>query len=236
MRLKKKSLLLIFGTILLSVSAQNLKPTIYLGTLVQHEYYSMSYVEAYEQPEWTFHMICAKCFGDEVRKNNFRADPKVTTRSSQLMDYKGSGFDRGHLVPAADMTRNEVAMSESFYMSNMSPQNASFNRGVWRKLEGQIRELCNLYDTVYVVSGPIIEPGFSTIGINQVVVPQYYFKAVYINKAEKMMGFILPNEGSSAPLSSFRSTIDDIEMRTGLDLFSGLEDEKEAVLESKIAE
>ena len=72
--------------------------------------------------------------------------------------------------------------------------------------------------------------------IKRVVVPQYYFKAVYINKAEKMMGFILPNEGSSAPLSSFRSTIDDIEMRTGLDLFSGLEDEKEAVLESKIAE
>lgn len=214
---------------------QSLEPRSYQGEHIKHTYYSLSYVESYEQPEWTFHMICLHCFGNSERKNNFREDPTIKSSSSQLSDYKNSGFDRGHLVPAGDMTRNDLAMSESFYMSNMSPQAASFNRGIWKKLEDILRDWSYQYDTIYIVTGPIIEPGFKTIGANKVAVPQHYFKAIYIPRSAKMVGFILPNEGSASPLSSFQVTIDEIERRTKLDLFYGLEDELETTLESTLS-
>lgn len=217
------------------LSAQMFSPLPRLGCVIQHEYYIISYVERYEQPEWTFHMICQDCFGDSKRQNNFREDPLVKTKSAQLSDYKGSGFDRGHLVPAADMNKNVKAMSESFYLSNMSPQNPSFNRGIWRKLETQIREWSMDYDTLFIVTGPIIEENYSTIGANEIAIPQYYYKAVYAKASGKMIGFILPNEGSKENILQYQVTIDEIEKRTKLDFFPALQDDIEASLESKIS-
>lgn len=214
--------------------AQGLEPTVYAGMRVQHHYFSLSYVEVLEQPEWTFHMVCKDCFGSVKRRNDFRADPLVPGQSAQLEDYQGSGYDRGHLVPAGDMTRNSTAMSETFFMSNMSPQTASFNRGIWKKLEEQIRDWSLDLDTIYVVTGPIIEEGFTTIGQNKVAVPQHYFKALYFPKISFMLGFILPNEGSNQPLDTFQVTIDEIEQRSHLDLFAGLPDQFENELESAL--
>lgn len=225
------SLLILF---VLPVVGQNLEPSTYLGTKVKHQYYTISYVEEYEQPEWTFHTICKKCYGPAERKNNFRGDPLIKSGSAQLADYKGSGYDRGHLVPAADMNRNNTAMSESFFLSNMSPQNPSFNRGIWRKLETQIREWSLQYDTMYVVTGPIFERGYSTIGYNSVAVPQFYFKAIYAVKAQKMIGFILPNEGSKSDLSKYQVSVDLIEQRTKIDLFPSLDDTVEQKLEASL--
>jgi endonuclease G len=214
------------------LNAQNYAPTHYLGSLVNHQYYSLSYVEEYEQPEWTFHMICKNCYGNSERKNNFREDPLVKSKSAQLTDYKGSGYDRGHLVPAADMNINNTAMSESFYLSNMSPQKPSFNRGVWRKLETQIRGWSAVYDTLYVVTGPILEYGYKTTGPNEVAIPQFYYKAIYTENPSKMIGFILPNEGSKENILKYQVTIDEIEKRTKLDLFPALNDTLEERLES----
>jgi len=226
--LKKLFLLfLAFG----SLTAQNLEPSTYLGVVVRHEYYALSYVEEYEQAEWTFHMICKDCFGATERKNNFRDDPSIKTTSALLSDYKDSGYDRGHLVPAGDMTMNELAMSESFYMSNMSPQSSSFNRGIWRKLESQIRDWSNIYDTTYVVTGPIINFGFSTIGSNRVAVPQLYYKVIYFKNRQKMVAYILPNEGSKSDLSNFQVTVDEVEQKTMIDFFPSLEDALENRLE-----
>ena len=223
-------------SLLFFCKAQNLSPSAYLGTVINHQYYSISYVEEYEQPEWTFHMVCRNCYGQEERKNNFRVDPFVITKSAELSDYKGSGYDRGHLVPAADMNRNETAMSESFYLSNISPQLPSFNRGIWRQLETQIREWSMVYDTLYVVTGPILEFGYKTIGLNEVAIPQFYYKAIYAKNHGKMIGFILPNEGSKEDILSFQVTIDEIEKQTKLDLFHSLNDNLEQRLESSLSE
>jgi len=214
------------------VLAQGLEPTVYAGVRVQHQYFSLSYVEFFEQPEWTFHLVCKDCFGTVKRINDFRADPLVLSQSAQLEDYQLSGYDRGHLVPAGDMTRNSTAMSESFFMSNMSPQAASFNRGIWKKLEEQIRDWSLDLDTIYIVTGPIIESGFTTIGQNNVAIPQHYFKALYFPKISRMLGFLLPNEGSNQPLDTFQVTIDEIEQRSHLDLFPALADQIENELES----
>lgn len=215
--------------------AQNLSPSVYLGTKIQHQYYSISYVEEYEQPEWTFHMVCKNCYGESERKNNFREDPLVKTKSAELSDYKGSGYDRGHLVPAADMNRNETAMSESFYLSNMSPQHPSFNRGIWRQLETQIREWSMIYDTLYVVTGPILEFGYKTIGLNEVAIPQFYFKAVYAINHGKMIGFVLPNAASKKDILDYQVTVDEIEKLTKIDLFQALNDNLEERLESSFS-
>lgn len=224
----------VFFVIAFKVDAQEFIPTTNKGYLVHHDFYTMSYVEEYEQAEWTFHLICKKCYGSAVRKNNFREDPKISTISAQIADYAGSGYDRGHLVPAGDMSRNEIAMSESFFMSNMSPQIPAFNRGIWQKLEGQLRSWSFEFDTMYVVTGPIINFGYKTIGKNQVAVPQFYFKAIFLKNSEIMIGFILPNQESNAALYNYQVTIDQIEKITNLDIFASLDDRIERIMESRL--
>jgi len=100
-------------------STNNYLPSSSNGQLVKHTYYSMSYNEEHEQPEWVAYELKAAQFKGKwvKRKDNFRPDPKVKTKSAGLSDYKRSGYDRGHLVPAGDMAFNERAMSETFYMS-----------------------------------------------------------------------------------------------------------------------
>ena len=215
-------------------NAQSLEPSSFKGILIEHDYYSISYVETYEQPEWTFHVICQDCYGEAKRKNNFRQDLKVVSGSSQLVDYKGSGYDRGHLVPAADMNRNEIAMSESFFLSNMSPQKPSFNRGVWRKLETAIRNLSLEYDTIFVITGPVVGDNPARIGPNKVIVPKSYFKVLYLPQINKMIGYLLNNEASSLALKSFQLTVDEIESISGIDMFPALEDKLENRLESEL--
>jgi len=233
MKSEMKCLILFFSIgITFSSFAQDLSPTTKKGKVYSHEYYSFSYTEQYEQPEWTFHLVCKLCFGEEKRKNNFRPDKSILTGSAQLSDYKGSGYDRGHLVPAGDMTRNTIAMSESFFMSNMSPQDPSFNRGIWRKLESQIRKWSLDQDTIYVVTGPIIRSPYKKIGANDVAVPHSYFKALYFKNSGKMCAFILPNQGSKQPLSIFQCSIDKLELVSGLDFFHRIPNNLENRLES----
>ena len=97
------------------------------GEIITHNYYSLSYNEYHEQANWVHYKLRnALILGTAVRKDNFRADYNVSTKSASPYDYKGTGYDRGHLAPAGDMKINSVAMSESFFMSNISPQNPSF--------------------------------------------------------------------------------------------------------------
>ena len=123
-----------------------------------YEYYSLCYRESYEQAEWS-----AYCLTDEHlvknagRSDDFRADPKISTGSATPDDYKKTGYDRGHLSPAADFAFDKTAMSETFYMTNMSPQTGSFNRGIWKDLESTVRTWAKKFGRVYVVSGPILE-------------------------------------------------------------------------------
>ena len=111
------------------------------GQIVHHANYTLQYNEEHEQASWVAYRLTSHHLQNPStkRKDNFRSDPKVKTGSATLSDYKGSGYDRGHLAPAADFKWSSTAMSESFYMSNMSPQVPGFNRGIWKKLESKIR-------------------------------------------------------------------------------------------------
>lgn len=218
----------------LSLYAQNLLPTSTTGQVIKHTYYTLSYSETHEQAEWVYYELTqALINGSQARTNNFREDPFVTTTTAQLKDYKGSGYDRGHLCPAGDMKLNRVAMSETFYMSNMSPQVPSFNRGIWKKLEAVVRNWGANEGNIYVVTGGVLSTSVGSIGSNNVTVPKYYFKVIYTPSDKgKMIAFILPNEKSSKPLESFVVTVDKVESFTGIDFFPDLNDSLENVLES----
>ena len=207
--------------------------------LTIHTGYTLAYDEEHEQAKWVaYELTRDEVYGIHERADNFRSDPSIKSESASLDDYRGSGYDRGHLIPAADLPWAEEAMSDSFYMSNMSPQDPSFNRGIWASLEAVIRTFAATDGSVYVVTGPVLTDGpYPTIGDNAVSMPNYYYKVVldYTEPQKKGIGFVLPNEGSKGDLESFATTIDEVEQLTTIDFFPQLPDEDEEVLESSFA-
>ncbi|AEE16532.1 DNA/RNA non-specific endonuclease [Treponema brennaborense] len=205
-----------------------------------YEGFTLCYREAYEQAEWVAYEINrAELVKEAARSDNFRADPAITTGSATPADYKGSGYDRGHLAPAADMAFSAQAMSESFLMSNMSPQKPGFNRGVWKELESAVREWVQEFGSVYVVSGPVLEKAtYPTIGANRVAVPEWYYKVLFVpvgpDGAPRMAAFLLPNETSDRGYEAFAVSVDEVEERTGLDFFAALDDALETSLEATV--
>jgi endonuclease G len=202
--------------------------------IVQHKAYTLCYDEKHEQAKWVAYVLtAAETISRYERTNDFNTDPFVKTGSATNDDYKGSGYDRGHLAPAGDMGFSSVSMIESFYYSNMSPQNPSFNRGIWKKLEEQVRSWADLYDSLLVVTGPVLTASLPKIGVNGVSVPSFYYKVIldYKNNQSKAIAFILPNIKGSKPLSSYVLSIDELEKITKLDFFPKLQDDLEARLE-----
>lgn len=206
--------------------------------IVERPYYTLRYSEEHEQAMWVAYMLAADSLKKKTfdRKDDFRKDPRIKTESADLNDYKGSGYDRGHIAPAADFSYDEFALSQSFYMSNMSPQDPSFNRGIWKKLEEQVRDWAKSNNQVYVVTGPVLNKKYKTIGANKVSVPEYYYKIVLdVSKPEiKAIAFLMKNEKSDKALSSFVVTIDSVEKLTGLDFFPSMPDKMENTLEGNI--
>jgi endonuclease G len=204
------------------------------GEIVKHTYYTLSYSEENEQAYWVYYVLTPELInGDQSRTDDFRTDPLVSTGSATLEDYKYSGYDRGHLCPAGDMKLNKVCMSETFYLSNMSPQLAGFNRGIWSTMEDQVRNWALKYSKLYVVTGPIFKDNIGVIGDNKVTVPGYYYKVLFDGN-DKMVGFILPNAKGTNSIESYAVCVDSIESLTGIDFFPELDDQTEKRLESKI--
>ena len=207
-------------------------------TIVEREGYALGYIEKHEQSAWVQYVLTAEEVSRRTAKREgcFRPDPAIPTGSATPQDYARSGYDRGHLAPAADMSFSVKTMSESFYMSNMSPQAPQFNRGIWNKLEKQVRHFAAREKRIVVVTGPVLPPDKSiTIGVNQVTVPRYYYKAIYdTTPPGKMIAFVLPNKDSSADLRSFAVTVDHVEELTGLDFFSSVPQPEQERLERTV--
>jgi endonuclease G len=212
-------------------------PTSTTGIIINHSYYSLSYSVEKKESEWVFYKLtCEQSKGDINRSNSFRPDPLIKDGSAQLIDYIGSGFDRGHLAPAGDMKSSLEAMSESFYLSNITPQEPSFNRGIWKELEEEVRLWVCEDSLLYIVDGPIFTKNDLTIGPDHVAVPSFFYKIVFYNKRNdyEIIGFILPNGPGAMKLKDYVYKIDDIERLTGLDFFPSLPDSIENRIESHI--
>ena len=195
-------------------------PTSLMGDTIYHRNgYSFSYNEKYEQPNWVQYTITPEDLTCEVkakRKNNFKKDNSVSTESATLKDYKGSGYDRGHLKASADESCDQQQMDETFLMSNMSPQDPRFNRGIWKKLESHVRNLASTSDSVMVITGGDLIDSLELIGDNRVGVPKFYFKVLYVFNGinSDTIGYYLPNKKIEDDLNNYILNIEEIEHKT----------------------
>lgn len=171
--------------------------------------------------------------GAEKRKNyNYDKDPS-TRNSPEHWDYRGSGYDRGHMAPAMDMKWSSEAMRQCFYMTNMCPQDHDLNGGAWRVLEEKIHRWGKRDKRLIIATGPIMGKSVKTTGKScAVAIPDAFYKVVYAPEQGRAIGFIYPNEPVSGSFKKRAVTIDEVERLTGLDFFPSLPDNIENALES----
>ncbi|XP_038045586.1 endonuclease G, mitochondrial-like [Patiria miniata] len=213
------------------------------GQIQMHDNYVISYDRRMRNAKWVFECLTR----DEVKYNDaidrtncqFEVDQSVHPffRSTNE-DYRGSGYDRGHLAAAGNHRRSDGVMQQTFLLSNVSPQvGDGFNRGIWNNLEKYVRGLTKVYTRVYVCTGPLYLPHwesnrrqyvkYEVIGTNSVAVPTHFFKVVLgetKNQSYDLRAFVVPNKATSddTPLKNFLVPIDVIERAAGILLFERL--------------
>jgi endonuclease G len=206
---------------------------------VNHKSFILAYAEEHEQAEWVAYRLTIDQLKEVVqeRSNSFRPDTSITTSSASLADYRGSGYDKGHLAPAQDMSFDVQSESESFLLSNMSPQVAAFNRGIWRELEEHVRDWTRANKEIYIATGPILtQKPLKKIGKhNSLTVPAAYYKVLLDNTPpeQKAIGFVIPNAKSTDRIDTYAMSVDEVEKITNIDFFSELPDDIEQKIESQ---
>ncbi|WP_337041534.1 DNA/RNA non-specific endonuclease [Emticicia sp. 17c] len=209
--------------------------------IIRHKNYILRYEEKYEVPAWVVHKLRGEYTKGRANRgdNQFIPDKKVENNSALSTDYSNSGYDRGHMVPAADFKCCQELMNETFYMSNICPQVPDFNRGIWENIESRVRGWALRDKELYIVTGPVLTKGMKTIGrYNEVAVPTFFYKIVLYYPAgsaknARAIAFLLPNEALHGKrMSSYVVPIDQIEKVTGLDFFAKLPDDIENKIEA----
>lgn len=202
----------------------------------EHRYYSMCYSDEHRQAKWTTHLLERKSIrGKQKRTNNFREDPNLHD-PVRSFDFSKSGYDRGHLVPAGDMKGSYQSMSETFFMSNMSPQRPMFNRRLWASLEAKLRSWVLNFGDAYVVTAPVLEDGIDRIP-SGVSIPNHYYKIAYFPELEVMVAFLIEHKYyKHRDFRRFAVTVDEVEQLTGIDFFPELPDRLEDRLESTLTQ
>ena len=189
--------------------------------------YVLAYNSETKVPDWVLEDLTVdQLTGRAKRKDTFKADTDINeSHRATLADYAGSGFDRGHMAPAADMVFSQSAMDESFLLSNMGPQvGIGFNRHIWKNLETATRDWARVNDRVIVITGPVYEgEELEVIGDGEVFVATHYYKIIYNPSRKRVLAFLIPNERlSGRKFGEFRVSVDDVEELTGIDFLRRL--------------
>lgn len=224
--------------------------------LLHHNEYVIGYDPDLFVPVFATYALEKADIVEGNRKDCFREDHRLPQSfRSTLSDYDEPNYDQGHLVPVGDMHREFSTSVNTFYMSNMMPQSARFNRGVWRFLEGAVRMWAMKRDGVVVITGPIFDQDGDGArdadeialrieeGVN-VRVPTHFFKIILNERQDgfiESMTYLLPHTRRSVGASKQyikdkMVSIDKIEELTGYDFLSELPDDKEAALEAFVSE
>lgn len=203
--------------------------------VLQNRFFSVGYSYYFRQAKWALEIVDPDKKDMDVveRLNNFRPDFRVPKPfRADLSDYVGSGYDRGHLVSSSNQNDENIQNSETFLLSNMSPQIAGLNRQKWRQLESAVRKLNDkkgILET-YVISGPIFDftQSISFIGENddngiKIPIPSHFYKCIlteYLSGKLEMWAFELPNLKVPNELSSYAVSTSYVEQRIGIQLWS----------------
>jgi endonuclease G, mitochondrial len=199
--------------------------------LLFNRHYIIGYSFLMRQPRWAMEVIDPNTSPiGAVRADSFRPDFRVPEQwRVDLEDYVKSGYDRGHLISSADRLATDIANSETFLMSNMAPQKAGFNRGIWKELEMAVRSLAARDEIleVYTICGPLFhfKKEVEKLG-EDVAVPHGFFKSVLAEDrrgALKLWTFAIANAASpSKPLQEMLKPTTDVEAWSGLPLWDRL--------------
>ncbi|NJL87864.1 MAG: DNA/RNA non-specific endonuclease [Leptolyngbyaceae cyanobacterium SM1_1_3] len=214
--------------------------------LIERSQYALSYNRDRGMANWASWQLSANWLGGIDRQNDFRQDGSLPAGVYQVTpnDYRGSGFDRGHLVPSGDRTATRTDNSATFFMTNIVPQAPDNNRGPWRELEAYSRDVVYQQDKVLFVIAGAYGQG-KTLARGRVVIPTRLWKVIVVldpfevdpltvDADTPVVAVDLPNRNNlSADWRSYQTSVDSIEAATGYDLLANLPDEVEALLEAK---
>lgn len=196
----------------------------------------LSFNPEWHEPNWVaWELTADETMGDIKRENNFYCDESVKGCADHY-DYSYSGYDRGHMAPAADMKWSAQAMHSSFSMANICPQSKSLNTGAWKRLEEKCRIWAQADSAIIIISGPVTtDKPKDYIGDSRVAVPQRFFKVILSPYVTPMrgIGFIMPNDKVAGGMQAAAVSIDEVERVTGHDFFASLPDELENEVESQ---
>lgn len=204
--------------------------------LLCRESYTVGYDYDRKIPSWVAYRLTPDSVNKKFKRSNkFKPDSEIPVKyRSMLSDFKGSGYDRGHMAASATVDSSYNAMSESFLLSNMTPQLPGLNRQGWRYLESYIREWTNERGELYVATGVLFEGPHKIIG-NGVYVPTHFYKVVFDSVSMDAIAFIVPHKAiSKSELPGFIVSVDEVELRSGLDFNSLLDDAVEDDIEDDV--
>jgi endonuclease G len=208
--MKKLLTLIAFTLILIGSKAQDI-------VVLKHTNYTSHFSKSKKYPvmvEWWETKAKVACEKPLARKDNFKPDPQLPNETNIGQDYVGSGFDRGHLMPAkSNQCQTQQVQDECFYYSNMAAQYHRLNAGDWKSLETLTREIASKQDSVHIWAGNVGE--IKRIG--KVAVPKQCWKVVYTKKSNEWMAFIFENDLSNPDgINNNKVDLVDVEKLTGL--------------------
>lgn len=198
--------------------------------IIGHLGFTLSYNETLRIPDWVAWELTAQeaAAKEASRTDEFLPDPDVRGYCPDTWQYSRSGFDRGHMAPAADMKWSLKAMEESFYLSNVCPQDRELNAGLWCELEQRCRVYARMFGKLQIVTGPLVGESPRTIGSEHVTVPGAFFKALLAERGGECfcIGFIMPNSplDRAEDIFSYAVSVSDIEKASGLRLWPEMKD------------
>ena len=241
--MRKLTFFILILSLCVSAGAQSTVsvPDHIVQTVVHHKGYTVSFNEDARIPNYVSYTLRPEDVTTEgVSRNGeeFLPDPDIEG-CPESRDYSRTGYDRGHMMPAADCKTDEVRMRESFYLSNVCPQNHSLNEGSWCDLEKQVRFWCKHYykTELRIVCGPWWDDG-CRITDSGIAVPQAFWKVIcrYDSRQGhwKAIAFLFPNNASEKPYATRQVSVDDIESLTGMDFFTDIPDKEENAMEKSV--
>lgn len=203
--------------------------------IVEYEGFRVSFNKDNKTPNWVaWELLGTETEGSEGRYNTFWQDENVEGCPT-THDYSRSGYDRGHLCPAADQKWSHKAMVDCFSLANMAPQDHSLNSGAWSTLEKKERLWAQRDSAIVIIAGPIYQDSDTKrIGQAGVRVPGAFYKVILAPYADppRGIGFVYPNMSSPGNMRDYSMSIDEVEKITGIDFFFNLPDSIENEIEA----
>ncbi len=220
------------------ISKDELYPDTNLGNhLIKKNYLSYSYSNDHKQSEWIFYRLTRNMMdGSFKRLHSFLLDKRIQRINAVISkDYQGTGYDRGHLMPAADIKSSLQGMRDTFYLSNISPQLPLFNRGIWKSLEMKTRRWVKTNGTIYIYTGPVLLQATEAISEREISIPTAFYKII-IQKTKdsiRSISFLIPHTENYGNLESYITNVDTIEDLTGINFMKKIDKKLQDRVESE---